>query len=289
MSFRTIVVSSRAKLETSLGYLVCRSEIEKRILLSEISTLIIQSTAVSMTAALLSELAKRNIKVVFCDEKSNPESELVAYSGNSLSSRRIQEQLLWDEKAKADVWGMIVKAKISRQAETLRKHGINEKYLQVKSYVDEVTPGDRTNREGFAAKVYFNALFGEGFSRSDDCFVNGALNYGYSILLSAISRAVVANGYLLELGVKHHNEYNRFNLACDFMEPFRAIVDDKVKRLSLKDDFKVPLINLLNLNVVTNNMNTTLDNAIGNSVSSYINALNTGSVDKMSFIEDYEL
>ena len=51
---------------------------------------------------------------------------------------------------------------------------------------------DSTNREGHAAKVYFNALFGMSFTRSADTPVNAALNYGYSIILSAFNREVAA-------------------------------------------------------------------------------------------------
>lgn len=82
-----------------------------------------------------------------------------------------------------------------------------------------------TNREGHAAKVYFNALFGKGFSRDIDCSINAQLNYGYGILLACINREIAARGYLTQLGIAHCNEYNHFNLACDFMEPFRPVID----------------------------------------------------------------
>ena len=91
--------------------------------------------------------------------------------------------------------------------------------------VPEVRSGDTTNREAHAARIYFQALFGQGFSRDDDTPVNAALNYGYSILLSAVNREIVARGYLTQCGICHRNEFNQFNLSCDFMEPFRPIVD----------------------------------------------------------------
>ena len=84
---------------------------------------------------------------------------------------------------------------------------------------------DQTNREGHAAKVYFNRLFGKNFSREYECDINSALDYGYAILLSVFNREVVINGYITQLGIKHINEYNQFNLSCDIMEPFRVIVD----------------------------------------------------------------
>ena len=65
MSWRTIVISSSAKLDYKLDYLVVRQEEITKIHLSEISILLIENTAVSITAALLNELIKRKIKVSF--------------------------------------------------------------------------------------------------------------------------------------------------------------------------------------------------------------------------------
>ena len=90
-------------------------------------------------------------------------------------------------------------------------------------YAAEVQPGDVTNREGHAAKVYFNALFGLSFKRGDKTFLNGALNYGYAVILSAFNREIVANGMNTQLGIAHKNEFNAFNLSCDLMEPFRIL------------------------------------------------------------------
>lgn len=103
MSFRTITVKNRCKLEYSLNYLVCRGDEEKRILIDEISTLIIQNTGVSLTAALLSELVAKKVKVIFCDAKSNPQSELVPYYGTYDSYAKITMQTSRSEEIKAKV------------------------------------------------------------------------------------------------------------------------------------------------------------------------------------------
>ena len=83
MSWRTVVVTGNAKLDYKMDYLVVRkAEATTRIFIGEIGLLIIESTAVSLTTMLLSELAKHKIKVVFCDEKHNPQSELISYYGS---------------------------------------------------------------------------------------------------------------------------------------------------------------------------------------------------------------
>lgn len=96
-------------------------------------------------------------------------------------------------------------------------------------YITQIEFGDATNREGHAAKVYFNALFGLDFTRSAENSINSALNYGYSLLLSTCARETALNGYITQIGLFHDNIFNQFNLASDLMEPFRPIVDNLVK------------------------------------------------------------
>ena len=71
MSWRTVVISSNVKLDYQMGYMVVRRMDTMKIHLSEMEILIVESTAVSLTAALLNELSKKKIKVIFCDEKRN--------------------------------------------------------------------------------------------------------------------------------------------------------------------------------------------------------------------------
>lgn len=188
MSWRVVVVSSTAKLDYKMDYLVVRNpEGIKRIHLSEISVLMIESTAVSLTAYLLCELAKRKIDVIFCDEKRCPLGSFHAFYGSHDTSLKFRKQIKWKEETKDTIWREIIKAKICGQASVLEKFQKNGTEL-LESYIRELRPGDETNREGHAAKVYFNSLFGVDFSRGEDCCTNAALNYGYSIILSALLR-----------------------------------------------------------------------------------------------------
>ena len=227
MSWRVVVISRRAKLDLKLNYMVVRGDDTRRIHLSEISVIIIESTAVSLTTALLSELMKRKIKVIFCDEKRNPSSELIPYYGSHDTSGRVRQQISWRSSIKELVWTEIVTEKIRKQSELLASCGKKEAEL-LRKYLEEIKPGDSTNREGHAAKVYFNALFGMAFTRAENNSINAALNYGYGILLSAFNREVAASGYITQLGLFHDNQYNQFNFASDLMEPFRPLVDKAV-------------------------------------------------------------
>ena len=64
MSWRTIVISRSAKLDYKMGYMIVRHEDVTKIYINEIALLLIESTAVSITASLLAELTKQKIKVV---------------------------------------------------------------------------------------------------------------------------------------------------------------------------------------------------------------------------------
>lgn len=264
MSWRTIVISKRAKLDLQLGYMVVRSEEVTKIVLSEISTILIESTAVSLTTGLLAELSKRKIKVIFCDEKRNPSSELVSYYGSHDTSNKVRKQIAWKQNTKEAVWTEIVTEKIRKQKEILEILGKEESEI-LSSYIKEITWNDGTNREGHAAKVYFNALFGLDFTRTEDNYINAGLNYGYSIILSAFTREIVANGYITQLGLFHDNMFNQFNLASDLMEPFRVLIDQKVLQMKLIDfehSEKMQLVDILNQEVLIDGKNQYVNNAM---------------------------
>ena len=285
MSWRTVVVSSSAKLDYQMGYLVVRKDTTTKIHLGEIRTLMIESTAVSLTAALLSELVKKKVKVIFCDEKRNPSSELMPYYGSHDCSLKIKRQIAWTDDIKGAVWTEIVYEKIRQQKYLLQEYGKVEAEL-LQGHLEEITYGDATNREGHAAKVYFNALFGKDFTRTDDLLINTALNYGYSILLSAFNREIVLNGYLTQLGLFHDNMFNRFNLASDLMEPFRPLVDYMVLQMTLVEFEriqKMELVNLMNKEVIINDRCELISNAIKIYCKSVFDALEDGDVSLIRF------
>lgn len=261
-----------------MGYLLIRAEDILRIHLSEISVLILESTAISMTAVLLSECAKRKIKIVFCDENHDPYGELMQYYASYDSSRGIRLQINWPDDLKQRIWQEIIKDKIHKQALILEQLGHHENCKLLSSYISEVQPGDQSNREGHAAKVYFNSLFGKGFSREQEDPINAALDYGYAILLAVFNREVVAQGRITQLGIWHSSIFNFFNLSSDLMEVFRPLVDRKVANFRfIKGEFtkehRHELITLLESEIIVNGMTYKLNTAIRIYVMKIIKAL----------------
>lgn len=192
--------------------------------LSEIGMLVVESTAAYISSYLMAELARARIPVVFCDSKHDPVGQYSPIYGAHNSTKRIHEQITWDKKLGECLWRSIIVTKILNQAAVLKMLGLSQMAL-LSEYAACVELGDATNREGHAAKVYFNALFGKEFTRDKESSINAQLNYGYAILLSWFNREITSRGYLTQLGINHCNEYNHFNLSCDFMEPFRPVID----------------------------------------------------------------
>lgn len=228
---------------------VRREDDTTKVHLSEISSVVLQTNQVFVSAYLLSELAKAKVTFVVSDEKCGPVGQYLPLYGAHNTSKRIAEQMEWSEPIKKRVWQRIVRDKIKHQSDVLYARAREEQGETLKSIVTEVRSGDTTNREGHAARVYFNALFGPEFSRDDDTPLNAALNYGYAILLSSVNREIVARGYLTQSGICHRNEFNQFNLSCDFMEPFRPLVD-RIVFDNFDGDFtketKLLLVDMLN-------------------------------------------
>ena len=265
MSFRTVVITNQAKLSYKNRFLVVKQDIDERYIhLSEIDTIIVDSIAVSISSYLLKELSDNKINIIFCDEKHNPYGELQPFYSRHNSSKKVIMQSKWTNKNKDLLWMQIVKNKITNQGLLLKKIK-NSKYKSLIGYLEEVQTGDKTNREGHAAKVYFNALFGKDFIRGESDKINIMLNYGYAVLLSTVSKEIVNNGYLTQLGIHHKNEYNPYNLSCDLMESFRIIIDAFVFYNNEREfnlDFKLDLINIFNNTFKYNGKNYTLKDII---------------------------
>lgn len=265
MSWRTVVISNRCKLDLSMGYMVVRGEETRRIFIDEIAVLMIENPAVSMTGCLLEELTNKKVRIIFCDSKRSPYGELAPYIGSHDSTRKLKRQMAWTEGRRGLIWSYIVREKIYNQSKILLENDHEREADMLINYANEMEFADKTNREGHAAKVYFNALFGKDFSRGKECPKNAALNYGYGLILSAFNREVTLCGYITQLGIHHDNVFNHYNLSSDLMEPFRPFVDrivlseDPVK---FEHEEKLPLVSMLSSPVMFAGEEQTLLNAI---------------------------
>ena len=164
--FRTIVINKRCKLESLLGSLVIRSEQEERIHIKEIETLIIESTAVALTSALVVDLTEAGVNIIFCNRRHLPCGTLLHNHSHFSTAKNIKTQIEWCNTRKAVLRKLIIKEKISGQARHLYDLKNFQASAVLNEYMSFVSDGDKDNLEARAASLYFRAVFSSGFSRS---------------------------------------------------------------------------------------------------------------------------
>jgi CRISPR-associated endonuclease cas1, NMENI subtype len=203
--------------------------------IEDIGLVMINHAMVSLTIPLLNALTEQNVAVIFCNEKGMPASMLYNLQGNTTQGETLRNQLEAGEVLKKTLWKQIIEAKIKNQAALLNKMGKEGSIL--KPLYTNVKSGDSDNREGIAARLYWTALFGRDFIRDRNIpGTNALLNYGYSILRAAVTRALVSSGLFPALGIFHHHRSNAFPLSDDLMEPFRPFVDEIVFELTIQGE-----------------------------------------------------
>jgi len=289
MSWKTIIVGSECKASISLGRMKISIGNEYQSFpLCDLDTVIFSHDKVSISIPLLSELVENNVNVIICNSKNDPIGIFQPFNNHSLVFKRLKKQIEWKITRKKKLWKKIIENKIQSEIDCLKLLG-KEKNVEntLKLYKESVYNDDQTNREAVCARLYFQTLFGDDFNRDDDSCINYALNYGYKILASYISKCIASRGLLTQLGIHHIGESNPFNLTYDFIEPLRVIVDSWVS-LNVKESFsvdlKIELIELLNRKVFLNGKWFRLKDAIEDIVDSYILFLDESS-DKILFID----
>lgn len=226
MGWRTVVVNTHSKLSYKNNHLIFKDATRTEMIhLSEIDVLLLETTDITLSTMLIQRLMDENIVVIFCDQKRLPIAHLMPYYARHDSSLQLSKQISWDEEVKAIVWTTIIAQKIRNQSIYLSACGFFEKSSSVMNLYHGLALFDPSNREGHAARIYFNTLFGNDFSRELDNDINAGLDYGYTLLLSMFAREVVVSGCMTQFGLKHANQFNQFNFASDIMEPFRPIID----------------------------------------------------------------
>ena len=230
----------------------------------DIGFVILENQEISITMPLLNALADNNAAVILCSDKFMPNAMFMNLDSNSTQGESFRAQLSAAEPLKKNLWKQIVEAKIRNQSALLRK--LDKDGDSLKPYYQNVKSGDSDNREGVAAKIYWNELFDNNFMR----FRTGAppnemLNYGYTVLRAAVARSLTGSGLLPAIGIFHRNRYNAFPLADDVMEPYRPFVDEIVFHLyangenSLNKYSKSEILKLLYTDTFFENVTRPLD------------------------------
>lgn len=290
MTWRIVHVNQSEKMHLKLDNLVIKKSGEEFVIpLSDISMIVAEGGDTVVTLRLLSALSKYNIALIVCDNEHLPTGIYHSQNGHFRAYKKLQNQIGWTQAQKEKMWQIVTYFKINNQQDVLSmfEKGIESIQL-LADYKDNVELGDRTNREGHAAKVYFNELFGKQFTRvtqQEADVINAGLNYGYAIMRAQMARIVSGYGLNGLLGIFHKNEYNQFNLVDDLMEPFRQIVDIWVyqnlrDQEYLKYEFRLQLTNLLNAKIKYGKEICTVTGAMDKYVKGFIKCIDDKDTSK---------
>ena len=297
MAFRVVLIENEIDAKIKLDNLVlntCEGEIW--IPVSDISIIVLDNLRITLSTRFLCTLAKNNVSLILCDEKHLPIGLFCSYDNHSRAFKHLVYQIKKEEEFYDKLWKDIVVRKILNQAAVIKKVGkSDEVYEAIKHMASETRNGDKTNREAHAAKIYFNELMNTSFSRgNDELLLNSGLDYGYTIIRSYIARICVGYGLNSQLGIHHKNEYNRFNLIDDLMEPIRPILDYYAYFLLEGEEYftadhRKKLINFLNHKIIYRSKKMYITNVIEEYVAQYA-ALLSGNRDYIDLpkFEGYE-
>jgi CRISPR-associated protein Cas1 len=248
------MISRPAKLRREHFSLAIEQEQTAFVPFEDIAIIVLNHREIQLTHPVLSACADYGIGLYATGDNHQPNGVFLPFLAHSRTTRLMRKQMDIPRPLAKQAWASIVRRKIENQAAVLRfcaKTGGD----RMDSYARRVRSGDTENLEGQAAAFYFTQLFGQGFYRAEERWVNAALDYGYAVLRGAIARGLVAHGMHPPIGIFHASEQNAFNLADDLIEPFRPLVDLYVAKnpaftegdLSPQD--KAELVALLNVDV----------------------------------------
>ena len=227
-----VSVSGPASLTLKDNALVFKrgSDESRKVPVEDMALLILDGPEIILSHALISYCMDNGVAVVSSDSRHVPNGLMLPFAGHSLHTETLRSQIEAGVPARKRTWQVIIKAKIQAQSDALKAIGRCDTTLR--RLIPFVRSGDPDNVEGTAAAKYFPLIFGEEFIRDrDEPCINARLNYGYSIIRSAVARSVVGAGLHPAIGIHHHNRYNPFCLADDAMEPLRPLVDVEVWNL----------------------------------------------------------
>jgi len=236
MSWRIILITKSCRLSFKSNQLIYQpqDEDELQVPLDDISAIVIDTEQVNITGYLLSKIADNKITLITTDASHTPNGIFLPYMQYYKNAETAFLQRDWSEAFKKRAWQKIVQQKIQNQAHVIKNFN-KDLYKYLIGLSKDVSSGDISNIEGRAAKEYWQVYY-ENFIRHSNSKVNSALNYAYMITRSLIAKNLSALGFITCFGLHHCNTYNAFNLADDIIEPFRGIIDYKVRLMYQKDE-----------------------------------------------------
>lgn len=280
---RILIVENPARLSVDHGRIKIEREGHDTAFAApaEIIVLCLHHYTINLSVHVLKVLAKNGSAVLVTDDQHHPSALMLPFAGNQAVPDRLHQQIaIRDSDFARELWAQIVSSRIRTEAANLRHFELNGA-LRLERLAKEVKPGDWDNAEAQAARHYWKYFFDDGFSRQREGATDGLnarLNYGYAVLRAMVARQLAVSGLNAALGLGHRNRQNPFNLADDFMEPFRYLVERHVRAngadvADLTSKNKAALLRFMEQEVVMGNESFRTVSAVAETVGSYCRAL----------------
>jgi CRISPR-associated protein Cas1 len=279
---RVLLIESAAELSIDVGRLRIRRHgfDDTFISISDIAVACLHHYAIKLSNHVLQSLSAVGAVVIITDEYHHPSALLLPIAGTQEITRRLRQQVVLDASPNKNlVWQQLVQARLHTQAVNLRDLGCKGA-LRLDRLISQVQPGDVSKCEGQGAKHYWANIFPKGFKRGKqgaEDVINTRLNFGYAVLRAMVARGLVMAGLNPALGVGHANMENPFNLADDFIEPYRFLVERHVATMKDESDFDAQArkrcLGFMEFEVKMIGASWRLPAAITESVSSYVRIL----------------
>jgi CRISPR-associated protein Cas1 len=280
---RVLLIESAAQLSLDHGRLCIAREGQPDAfaLPEDLAAVVLHHPAILLSGQALRELAQSGTAVILTDERHLPCAQLWPWRGLAVHGARLRQQMAIDgTERQSGMWAEIVRAKLRNQAATLRALE-RQGALRLERLAAEVTSKQAMAQEAAGARHYWKHLVGPEFKRerqgAQDA-INSRLNFGYTVLRGLVARELAAAGLHPALGLGHRQLENTFNLADDFMEPYRGCVDHHVlAKCDLDAPFtgqaRATTVAFIESTVSMGGQTYRLPAAVAESVSSYCRAL----------------
>lgn len=196
--------------------------------------------SISITSGILQNAKKYGFQIVLMTQGLKPYQTLGSFREGNTYLRRLQYQYSTLEIPKA-----FLVNKVKNQQNALisirNKTDMQKKAIeQIAEYIEGlqgcVDIPTLMGFEGSASRIYFKNLYSnyEWQSRKPRIKpdpINVLLDIGYSMLFGYIECVLNCFGFDLYCGVLHRAFYMRKSLVCDFVEPFRVLIDLKIRKM----------------------------------------------------------
>ena len=194
----------------------------------------------SITSVLIKNFRKYGVPVIFLNYSLKCYFSISTENKGNFLLR--EKQYL--NKTDFNIAKKLIENKIHNQLilmKSVRYKTVQEKEAvsSIENYIDKISTVSNSNEllgiEGNSSKLFFETYFKNmGFiGRKPRCKIdiyNVLLDIGYTYLFNFIEANLELYGFDTYYGVFHKLFYQRKSLVCDIMEPFRCIIDKRLRK-----------------------------------------------------------